>query len=95
MADDMGKVDTKAPVRAGEVFDYPGNGRVATVMRTLPGGGAEIRIEGYADGRRQLRIGGAKVRDLKGWVRRGRAEYLDGTFLSAIHLAAGHSEIAT
>lgn len=85
-------IDTRKPVRAGDVFAYDATGRVATVMRTLPGGGAEIRIEGFVDGRKSLRIGGAKVRDLKQWKRLGRAEFLDGTYLSATHLAQDHKE---
>ncbi len=80
-------IDTKKPVRPGDVFAYADSGRVATVMRTLPGGGAEIRIEGFIEGRKSLRIGGAKIRDVKGWKRLGRAEYLDGMYASVAHLA--------
>lgn len=85
-------IDPRKPVRPGDVFDYAGTGRAATVMRTLPGGGAEIRIEGFIEGRKSLRIGGAKVRDLKQWKRLGRADYLDGMYLSAVHLAQGNEE---
>jgi len=84
----MEKVDVSGPVRAGDVFRYSQDGtRVATIMRTLPGGGAEIRVEGIVDGRKSLRVGGAKVRDIKTWPRVGKVVATDGLFPSALHLA--------
>lgn len=65
------------PVRPGDVFKTP-DGRAATVMRTLPGGRAEIRLQ--KAGTQMLRVGEFKVNDLKEWDRIGRAEYNDGMY---------------
>lgn len=77
----------QAPVAHGDVFEYFDTGRVATVICVIPGGIVEIRIEGYIDGRQSQRIGRDFVGEVKSWKRLGRAEYRDGVYLSAMHLA--------
>lgn len=73
-------------VRAGDVFAYDDAGRVATVMRTLPGGRAELRIEGIRDGRLSIRVGDSQIAQIKTWKRLGRAEYQDGTYAFQIEI---------
>lgn len=84
-------MDVLAPVRAGDVFAYA-PGRVATVTSVLPGGRAQLRIEGThvggkRDGQPCLQLSEQQVRVVKGWPRVGRAEYRDGCYFSAAALA--------
>ena len=62
------------PVRAGDVFRSP-SGEAITVIRTLPGGRCEIRIQG-----KRMRLGDFKHQQLKALAKIGRADYLDGAY---------------
>jgi hypothetical protein len=68
-------------VRAGDVFKDTSGG-AATVMQANPGGQVMLRVE---RGQKVL-IGHAKTRDVKLWARLGRAESIDGMYLSALSL---------
>lgn len=68
------------PVRAGDVYQYDAT-RVATVMRTRPGGIAELRISGQLNGRHSLRLGDEPVAQVKARPFLGRAPYQDGMYL--------------
>lgn len=75
-------------VRAGDVFKAP-NGEAVTVMRALPGGKVEVRIQGN-----RTRLGDFTNNELKAWPKIGRAEYADGAYTtpkSLIDLAKNES----
>lgn len=61
-------------VRAGDVFRAP-TGEAVTVMRALPGGKVEVRIQG-----KRLRLADFKNNNLKAWPKIGRADYADGFY---------------
>jgi hypothetical protein len=61
-------------VRPGDVFAAP-TGEAVTVMRVLPGGKAEVRIQGA-----RMRLGDFAVADLKAWPKIGRADFADGMY---------------
>jgi hypothetical protein len=61
-------------VRAGDVFRAP-NGEAVTVMRALPGGKVEVRIQGN-----RTRLGDFTNNELKAWEKIGRADYADGSY---------------
>ncbi len=65
------------PVRAGDVYQYDAT-RVATIMRTRPGGIAEVRVTGKLNGKPSIRLGDYRVADVKGWPYLGRASSEDG-----------------
>lgn len=68
------------PVRSGDIYQYDAT-RVATIMRTRPGGVAEVRISGELNGRPSIRVGDHRVADVKGWPYLGRAPAEDGYVL--------------
>lgn len=67
-------------VRAGDVFRAP-TGEAVTVMRALPGGKVEVRIQG-----KRLRLGEFKNNELKEWPKIGRADYSDGAYTTTQEL---------
>lgn len=64
------------PVRAGDVFRLP-NGEAITALEQMPGGVMLVRIQG-----KSIRTGDRHNYELKGLPRIGRAEYLDGTYIT-------------
>lgn len=66
------------PVRAGDVYAAP-TGDAVTVMRTIPGGKADVRIQSNTEGRR-MRLGTFMAAELKAWPKIGRADYADGAY---------------
>ena len=79
-------VDVLAPVRPGDVFRYD-ESRFATVMQTIPGGRATIRISGERNGKPSLSVGDIQIRSLKKMERMGRAEFRDGCYMQLDHAA--------
>lgn len=61
-------------VRAGDVFRAP-SGEAITVMRQLPGGKCEVRIQG-----KRTRLGDFTNNELKQFEKIGRADYADGSY---------------
>lgn len=75
-------------VRPGDVYRSE-NGWAITVMRTFPGGNAEVRMQGKG-----LRLSTFKTGELKAMQKIGRADYLDGAYStpqSLIDLAKNES----
>ena len=75
-------------VRPGDVYRSE-NGWAITVMRTFPGGNAEVRMQGKG-----LRLSTFKTGELKAMQKIGRAVYLDGAYStpqSLIDLAKNES----
>lgn len=79
-----------APVRRGDVFAYAGKAyRAATVIETLPGGQAIVRIETRGtDNQVGVRVATITTRELRSMPRLGRAAYRDGIYVSARDLAS-------
>ncbi len=82
----MSAVDALAAVRAGDVFRYDET-RFATVLCTLPGGRATVRISGEHNGKPTISVWDAQIRVLKKMQRAGRAAFLDGCYMPLDHAA--------